>query len=566
MSFQPSRTETIKTLFHGNRFVIPPYQRKYSWQYDQQQALWDDIAENLDLKHFIGTLCFKKKVEESDIVNDVYEIIDGQQRITTLYLLVNSLIESLKDDALRSSYEQLFIGSTSIPKVIPLGSDQDFMTTLVNDFDSIELDELKHRSQINLYKAKRTFKGLIHEFSQADVKAWLDYVSSKIEILIFNVDDQAQAVKMFSVINDRGLPLNNLDKTKSILMLYSTLYLDASLNDQINDTFGNIFDELDETLRLKQNLQLFRTLDDKEFENTFYTHHYYSARSLFDDWDYQLGADSIFKQLKRHCEQIKLEPETLSEFIVDYIKDFNSFATSYRTLFERIQTDDLYSKLFQKLEFTATIYPLIVRLNELEILDDCLEALEIAEVRVYKLKNTNPRRNMYLLSSDVIDHEYDADRVNELLYEFVTNFLNDYRFEEYLNEGIDNKTALVRYILHEFNSGNHGQTLSLDDYRNLQVEHIFSKNPNFGIRHYGFGRHETYDVEIATMGNLTILEKGLNSKVSNIAPIDKMNGYEQSKIKMNAELLGKLKTLDREKMNERKAKMIEFCLNRFPIG
>jgi|TARA_B110000902_G_scaffold159556_1_gene182828 hypothetical protein len=565
MSFQPSRTETIKTLFHGNRFVIPAYQRKYSWKFDQRKALWDDINENLNMSHFIGTLCFQKNEKAGDIINDVYDVIDGQQRITTLYILLNVLIEKVTSDN-KIAYITLFIGKEDQPKLIPLGSDTDFMKKVIYDFESIDIELIKIRSQKQLYNAKREFASMLEGKTQKEIENYISYVSKEIEILIFNVTDQAQAVKMFSVINDRGLPLSNLDKTKSALMMYSTIYLDCKLNDSINENFGKIFDLLDNVLDRKEELRIFRTLDDIDFENTFFTHHYYSAKHLFSDWDYQLGALSIFKQIKRKCEQEKMNIETLEEFIKNYIKDFYNFSKAYSELFDKIARDDKYSKLFQFLEFTATLYPLIVRLNEQGKLDGLLSILELAEVRVYKLKNTNPRRNMYILASEINETDFSEKEIEEKIREFVTNFLNDYQLESYMNEGVDNKTALVRYLLYDYNKSNNNQDLSLNDYRNLQVEHVFSVNPNFNTETYGFERVEIYSKKISLIGNLSILEKGLNSKVGNICPTDKVNGYQESKLQINSHLMANLDKFNQEYIEKRNLKLVEYTKTRFNLN
>ncbi|MBS1623143.1 MAG: DUF262 domain-containing protein, partial [Bacteroidetes bacterium] len=384
MSFQPSRTETIRTLFHGNRFVIPSYQRKYSWEFDQRKALWDDISENLAMKHFIGTLCFKKIENNEDLFTEKYEIIDGQQRVTTLFILLNVLIEKIEDKAMREGFENLYLGSQITPKLKSLGVDEEFLLRVIFEYDSIDEESLVVRSQINLHRAKKDFIGLSSDFTQTEVMQWINFISGNIEILIFNVTQQAEAVKMFSVINDRGLPLSNLDKTKSLLMLYSTLYLNEELNEQINSHFGQIFDFFDEMIFLKNKLGLFRTLDNYDFENTFYTHYYYTAFWIFPDWDYQLGADSIFKQLKRLCENNKTAIDTLRQNISDYINDFRDFAESYARLFRKIDVDNQYQQYFLKMEFTATLYPLLVRLFQQDKLEPLFDTLETVEMRVYK--------------------------------------------------------------------------------------------------------------------------------------------------------------------------------------
>lgn len=565
MSFQPSRTETIKTLFHGNRFVIPAYQRKYSWKFEQRKALWDDINENLNMRHFIGTLCFQKNDEAGDIINDVYDVIDGQQRITTLYILLNVLIEKITSKN-RNAYINLFIGEKSQPKLVPLGTDEGFMKRVIYNYDKIKIDEIKIRSQRQLYNAKREFVSMLDDKTEVEIENYISYVSKEIEILIFNVTDQAQAVKMFSVINDRGLPLSNLDKTKSALMMYSTIYLNCSLNNIINENFGKIFDLLDNVLNQKEELRIFRTLDDVDFENTFFTHHYYSSKHLFNDWDYQLGASNIFKQIKRRCEQEKSNPEKLRVFIENYIKDFFEFSKAYSDLFNEITVNPEYPRLFQYLEFTATLYPLVIRLKQQGKLDGLLDILELAEVRVYKLKNTNPRRNMYILSSEINEKEFSEKDIKEKVREFVTNFLNDYQLEGYMNEGVDNKTALVRYMLYEYNKEKYDQELSLDEYRKLQVEHIFSVNPNYDIETYGFERIEIYAKKISLIGNLSILEKGLNSKVGNICPIDKVNGYQESKLQINSHLMANLDKFTKSYIEDRNLHLIEFIKTRFKLN
>ncbi len=565
MAFQPSITQTIKTLFHNNRFVIPDYQRKYSWIYDQRNALWEDIGENLEMKHFIGTLCFQKIEDTDEIINEVYEVIDGQQRITTLYILLNTLIIQLEDIDKRTAYSTLYIGSEKSPKLIPLGTDEAFMKRLIFDYTNIDADTIKSRSQKNLYQAKREFLSKSKNFTQAQFLKWITYISKQIEILIFNVKDQSQAVKMFTVINDRGLPLSNLDKSKSVLMLYSTLYLNGELNDLVNEKFARIFDYLDNVLEQKKILNLFRRLEDKEFENTFYTHHYYSSRRLFPDWDYRLGADSIFTQLKRNCENLKLDLPKLKNFITDYVKDFANFAKAYSDLFDAIATDDTFGKFFRYLEFTATLYPFIVRLKEQDKLASLLPILEIVEFRVYKLKNTNPRRWMYEMSSIVMEKEITEVRLKAALQEFAERFLGDYQLKDYLGATVDKKTALVKYLMYEFNRINYKQDLDLSYYRILQVEHIFSVNPNFGLKKYGWEKREIYDKDISRVGNLTILEKKLNAKVSSISPIDKSKGYQQSKIQVNSDILGELSNFNRIYIEGRTEELIAFALKRFAI-
>lgn len=566
MGFTPSIPQTLRSLFHGNRFVIPDYQRKYSWGFEERKDLWDDVIENLELKHFIGTLCFMKDEEAGDIENEVYQIIDGQQRVTTLFILMNCLIDALEDPSKRKPYTRMFIGNEETPKLIPLGEDADFINKLIFKFDTIKVEEIAVRSQRHLYNAKIEFRSKIEGKSQEFIVQVIEYITNKIDVLIFDVEDHSQAVKMFTVINDRGLQLNNLDKTKSSLMFYSTLYLEEKLNTDINKKFGKIFDYLDNVIIKKDDLGILSTIDVNDFENTFYTHHYYSSKMLYDNWDYQLGASSIYKRIKDGCESFKHDPEKLYEFIDNYISDFESFAKSYSELFNKIEQDAIYQQYFQYLQFTATMFPLLVRLFEQEKLEPLFKILETVEVRIYKLKNTNPRSNIYRMASDLNHFKFSAEEIQGFLIGFTETFLNDYLLEEYLAYGVDNKQALVKYILCEYNKTKNNQLLTVEKYGDLQIEHIFSRGLETGIKLYGFGRKETYDLEISLLGNLTVLESKVNVGARNAHPRDKEEHYNRSTVKINHSLAGAMTDFDREKMKERNANLIEFVKTRFSIN
>lgn len=98
MSISATQREKIGSIFNGNLFVIPSYQRKYSWTNKEQIELWNDIKEAKlnNINHFFGTLIFKQ-TENENLLDDVYEIIDGQQRTTTLFLLLDELINKIVD-------------------------------------------------------------------------------------------------------------------------------------------------------------------------------------------------------------------------------------------------------------------------------------------------------------------------------------------------------------------------------------------------------------------------------------------------------------------------------------
>jgi uncharacterized protein with ParB-like and HNH nuclease domain len=205
MSLTKSQTNNLYAIFSGNKFVIPDYQRKYSWEPEHRQALWNDIYEyiNTPINHYIGTLAFRESETDSLDTTDIYEVIDGQQRLTTLFILLSVFINRISDNKIKVEREMLIIGEPGTLKLVPLGEDALFFETLIFDYNSINRKSLVKKSQIQLYNAKEEFIAFTNPIKdQNEILNYVKFILKNIEILVFNVANEAQAVKMFSIIKE----------------------------------------------------------------------------------------------------------------------------------------------------------------------------------------------------------------------------------------------------------------------------------------------------------------------------------------------------------------------------
>ena len=100
--------KSLRNIFGESVFIIPDYQRGYSWQTQQLDDLWGDIESLSDAKkHYTGTITIRKSDKDYAPYTS-YEVVDGQQRLTTLFILISQIIFiSNKKEALSISGEKL---------------------------------------------------------------------------------------------------------------------------------------------------------------------------------------------------------------------------------------------------------------------------------------------------------------------------------------------------------------------------------------------------------------------------------------------------------------------------
>ena len=269
---------------------------------------------------------------------------------------------------------------------------------------------------------------------------------------------------------------------------------------------------------------------------------------------------SFSPNLKKHCNDHRNDKTRLTEIISDYTNDLQDFANSFRNLIKEITTKPEYAYPFLYLEFGSQIYPLVVRLYMQNKLDKLLPILEKTELRVYNFNTSDPVADIYHLSSLVTANDYNVDTINEHLNKYIINkFMSDSALNLLLSESCYNNSG-VKYLLLKYNNNLEGvQTLTREAYKDLEVEHIFSQNPNFVISAHGFRDNEHYESTKHKLGNLTLFEEDN----SNDTPFNKSDKYMTSNVFMTQTLGSEIKkkgsfTID--DINNRIGEITDFCL------
>lgn len=323
--FKPSSL-TIKQLF-GNTdalYQIPRYQRPYKWLNEQLEQLWDDLidAQENEPNYFLGSIITAKAEDSSTYL----DIVDGQQRTTTLLILFcvirdhypNINAKLLDEDPLavddqiiatsirfNDRFERLRLRTHS-------NHESDFHQLILSPGATKELTKpLKkdlRREEEPKYKFINTahfFKEQLAGLSEEAVGEFINYLFNRVKIIRIDCQKVEFAIKLFQVLNDRGMDLSNSDLIKSYLMgkihrLYSG---DAELRRQKEDQFVDDWKAC-ENLALDTN---------------------YTVNELFVIYEYYLLGDNPRRSLIEELTTL-FENADPNETIADYKR----FLTTYK--------------------------------------------------------------------------------------------------------------------------------------------------------------------------------------------------------------------------------------------
>ena len=257
---------TIEAIFSNadSFYQMPIYQRPYSWDKDRVEQLWADIFEayenhkenpSQDNNYFLGSLVVVKNK------NGAYDVVDGQQRITTLTILF-CVLRDLKLDALDDYMTTITDCITSNKK----GTKQRLkLTTQLNNqaifeeyvLNGINFNELNKNKKDNRFlQTASYFKDLIEKVEPNTLNEFVKYLFENTVLIRISCTDESFAIKLFSVLNDRGLDLTSADIIKAHLMQQ----LDDEKRPQFNEEWKKmetICQQMDESLTNVFNLYLY---------------------------------------------------------------------------------------------------------------------------------------------------------------------------------------------------------------------------------------------------------------------------------------------------------------------
>ena len=223
---------TISEIFKDRFFVIPDFQRGYSWEDQQVDDLINDVEnlKNKDHKHYTGTVVMVQSFNDGQTL----EIIDGQQRLTTIVMLISAIYYA-SPEKYPGLYEKFMrrgeLGNRRLVLQPNMEAAANFTKLIIENADG---ENLEIKSDVNIANAKKQIQKWIKKRKNS-LDAYLDIILNKLGFIFYLTGNDKEIGIMFEVINNRGKELSELEKIKNYFIYYSSIYNLNELRQAVNN-------------------------------------------------------------------------------------------------------------------------------------------------------------------------------------------------------------------------------------------------------------------------------------------------------------------------------------------
>lgn len=532
-------------LFDQNeRLRIPSYQRRYSWEEEQFTDLWRDL-DNIgpDGTHFFGTIVFMSGTHVAGGTNEI-DIVDGQQRITTVSILLCAIRDHLREtydeddiaQRVESIDENLWIVNRDGEKQgmrLNLGNlDRESYQSLVNGY----INEIKNGKIKTAYEFFRD--QLNTECSGLDdVKEIHDRILDQLIYVSITAKGHSEAYQLFETMNNRGLSLSPIDLMKNYLLMRAANRATAD-EDRVENLWGDIIKNLD-------------SLSDVNNPGVTFFRQYFMSSSILGIHEKittkKLYDPTFIKTIDR-ADDIETLLEDIREKSSLFCKllqqDIDQFSPSENSEVNRLLRD---SQIVSITPFTFFLRAF----SESEDVDLLKEIIQKSNALLIRRqicdRNTGPHDTIFNhLSQNAFESTDPLGYINRYL-ESEGRFPNDDQFKRHFTQEDFSRSDRTKYILskiEEDHFGHGGKEVVQSRYQ-VHIEHILPTYPGKNLTRLWLEPFEISDDEHddfkKKIGNLTLLEEDPNISASNRSLEKKQEYYSENTtdFKMTHELQDK---------------------------
>lgn len=533
---QAGETTLNKLLNTSRQFIVPIFQRNYSWQKSQYEQLWFDILRASKFKekqnHFIGSIVYIDMGTPAGRPQQLL-LIDGQQRLTTISILLCAI----KDYVQKFNLETKLINLAKIKNQFLYNSDEideDRYKLLLNVQDKETYIKLidntiftVNKPATNIIKCYEFFYERIEDFIKQHGQIDEIYAGIfKLSLVSISLDKDSDNPQMiFESMNSTGKDLSQTDLLRNYLLMDLT----PEKQTRLYKTYWKPMEELFGEDIYKNDVNKF-----DYFIRDFLT--------LKSDTGHICKINNVYENFKRYYLDNNCE-----KFVV--LKDLFTYAKYYACIDLLQEKDDelkLYWQEFKKLD-SHVVYPFLLKLYDdyscqILIKEDFKKILQVVISYLWRRAiceiPTNSLSKTFATLYQAVDKD---DYVNSVIKAFVfkssyKRFPSDYEVREKLQTKDIYHFRLRKYLLEALENYYHKEPIDLNT-ANYTIEHIMPQNIEHNLswqQMLGEDWQEVHSLYLHTLGNLTIT--GYNAEMSNKSFWEKVNGesgFKHSHLKLN---------------------------------
>jgi uncharacterized protein with ParB-like and HNH nuclease domain len=537
---------TIRIFLEGSKqFIVPLFQRTYSWKKGNIQRLWEDIEDtSSDQKasHFFGSFVTLPVLSSASGVSK-YVIIDGQQRLVTTFIFLAALrsriMEIMPNYEKKDEIYELYLINKYHPedkyKVVPTQADRDVF------FKFLEQSKSKTNREHLITDNCEFFSEKLSRIHDLDSLIRLkDTILLRFSVVDIRLEDTDDPYLIFESLNATGTPLSQAD------LIRNYLFMRIEQAKQ-QDVYEKIWLPMQEKL--------------KDYLEDF-VRHYLAMGGEIPNFN------KIYVTFKNNTDEIAKNDED----VINRMKDLSKFSDYYYRFLNPLDEPEeelrSYLQKFNRLEVT-TSYPLLLnlyddnangRLSSKQLLG-CLKAIETYIVRRAVCGIPTQALNRYF---PTIYKSLDRTDVAESLKNTLKKgtgaqrMPDDEEFNQHLRERSLYGYKILRYVLEQIENYENKEIV---DFGKLQIEHVMPQTLSEDWKKVlGDNWELLHQKYLDNLGNLTLT--GYNPEYSNKSFVEKRdaeNGFRNSRLRLNSDL-AKLNTWNEEEIKRRAERLSKVAL------
>ncbi len=504
-------------LFRDFWFTIPEYQRSYVWDSDNISDLLDDLwfaYENKnDAEYFLGSLVLKE-LSKKDYKE--YEVLDGQQRLTTLFLLLAVIRDLNISDKLNNACQDLLYQEENEFKRTPERMRIVFKIRddvgkfvkeiIVKQSGTLNITELenyskfKNTSIVNMVNAVNHMKDFFASKNLGDISNFTSFLLNEVIFIYVSTANREDAFRLFNILNNRGIPLSNADILKSINI--------GVIQDNEKQNYALTWETIEGEIGTEdfdRFLSLIRTIKVKEK----------ARKNLLEEFEENIYKKNLLNKGKETIDCIKKYKD-----IYDKLINLNN-----------LEIDCKYKNLITIMnigipsnEWIPPLLRFYEKFNETNLLEFLIK-LEfkfsgdwiLGESPTSRIENIN----------DILKKIDLATSTDEILNDSGLFYVNQDQLNYIFNSDVYGR-KFTRYVLlkHEFLMSDN--TVHLASYNNISVEHVLPQTPDSSSNWVKIFNEDDRKQWTHKLANLILLSRKKNSSLSNLDFTDKKQRYLKS--------------------------------------